>query len=90
MTTTAYIRGVDAAGDIMWRIEVHADAPLGCPPDGEGEAHMTPSKELEEFYTIRDDRIMSKLWTTRWWLEEEGIVAYATKLERIPARVMGV
>lgn len=86
MAAVAFIRGVGRDGEMLWRIVAHADLPIGCPPGGHG-CIMEVEGETEEFYDIVDDEAMGALWETRWWLEDEGIVAYASEPMRMPVIV---
>lgn len=83
----AFIRGVDDRGDGLWRITVREG--IDCPPGAVLELSKLGTEGREDFYRVEDDRRMTRLWETRWWLEHEGVVAYATRLLRCPLRPMG-
>lgn len=84
----ACIMGLDEQGDGLWRIIVRREE-IACPPGATLEVSKMGTEGLEDFYRVQDDRKMGALWATREWLEEQGIVGYATRMLKCPSRSIG-
>lgn len=79
-----FARGLDFDGETpLWQVSIMEDVAIDEPFVLTEE--RTWGGITERFYTTDDDRFFSRLWGLRNDLERRGVVAYATRLMRMPA-----